>query len=138
MVLGFCSRCGVRVLFAVWCSGFVRGVVFGFCCGVVLGFCSRCGVRFRVWLASLALMSCLLPPPLALLPRLNLFGFRVYSNPWRGPGAISFFSKTTFTSSRREVREVSGRSERARDRAKFRPSAKYEGISLLAQRGDIY
>ena len=70
-------------------------------------------------------MNCLLPPPLALLPRLNLFGFRVHSNPWRGPGAISIFSKTTSTRSRRKVREASGRSERARDRAKFRPSASW-------------
>ena len=38
-------------------------------------------------------MNCLFPPPLALLPRLNLLGFRVHSNPWRGPGAICFFRR---------------------------------------------
>ena len=43
VVLGFCLRYGVRVLFAVWCQGFV--------CGMVLGLCLRYGVRvlFAVW-----------------------------------------------------------------------------------------
>ena len=61
-------------------------------------------------------MNCLFPPPLALLPRLNLFGFRVHSNPWRGPGAISIFSDDNFHAlaprSSRGERKV-GTSERA-------------------------
>ena len=68
----------------------------------VLGFAASSG------LASLALMSCLYPPPLALLPRLNLFEFRVHSNPWRGPGAISFFFEDNF----HELAPRSSRGER--------------------------
>ena len=45
-------------------------------------------------------MNCLYPPPLALLPRLNLFGFRVHSNPWRGPGAISFLFRRQLSRAR--------------------------------------